>query len=105
MWDAHCLHYTLLAARSMSTLVTPQCNSFKQCVTVHPVPKCWSCHKAIMVITRRAHCYPLDRFRLYFCFKQNLDKSASHPKFNMRGIHTNDPQIIDRHFMSLGRLP
>ncbi len=28
-----------------------------QCVTVHPVPKFRSCHKAIMVITGRAHCY------------------------------------------------
>ena len=26
-------------------------------VTVHHVPKCMSCHKAIVVITRRAHCF------------------------------------------------
>ena len=26
-------------------------------LSVHPVPKCRSCHKAIMVITRRVHCY------------------------------------------------
>ena len=24
---------------------------------VHHVPKCMSCHKAIVVITRRAHCF------------------------------------------------
>ena len=24
---------------------------------VHHVPKCMSCHKAVMVITRRAHCF------------------------------------------------
>ena len=37
-------------------MVTPQCNPSKQCVTVHPVAKFRSCHKAIMVITGRAHC-------------------------------------------------
>ena len=26
-------------------------------ITVHHVPKCMSCHKAIVVITRRAHCF------------------------------------------------
>ena len=26
--------------------------------TVHNVPKCMSCHKAIVVITGRAHCFP-----------------------------------------------
>ena len=31
-------------------------NAIQQCVTVHPVPKFRSCHKAIMVITGRAHC-------------------------------------------------
>ena len=29
----------------------------KQCVTVHHVPKCISCHEAIVVITGRAHCF------------------------------------------------
>ena len=29
----------------------------QQCVTVHHVPKCMSCHKAIVVITGRAHCF------------------------------------------------
>ncbi len=38
-------------------VVTSQCNPFPQCVTVHPVPKFRSCHKAIMVTTGRAHCY------------------------------------------------
>ena len=26
-------------------------------ITVHRVPKCMSCHKAIVVITERAHCF------------------------------------------------
>ena len=26
-------------------------------ITVHHVPKCMSCHKAIVVITGRAHCF------------------------------------------------
>ena len=30
---------------------------YEQCVTVHHVPKCISCHKAIVVITGRAHCF------------------------------------------------
>ena len=30
---------------------------YQQCVTVHHVPKCMSCHKAIVVITGRAHCF------------------------------------------------
>ena len=29
---------------------------YEQCVTVHHVPKCMSCHKVIVVITGRAHC-------------------------------------------------
>ena len=28
---------------------------YQQCVTVHHVPKCMSCHKAIVIITGRAH--------------------------------------------------
>ena len=27
------------------------------CTSVHHVPKCMSCHKAIVVITGRAHCF------------------------------------------------
>ena len=27
------------------------------CPTVHHVPKCMSCHKPIVVITGRAHCF------------------------------------------------
>ena len=30
---------------------------YQKCVTVHHVPKCMSCHKAIIVITGRAHCF------------------------------------------------
>ena len=30
---------------------------YQQCGTVHHVPKCMSCHKAIVVITGRAHCF------------------------------------------------
>ena len=29
----------------------------RTCSTVHHVPKCMSCHKAIVVITGRAHCF------------------------------------------------
>ena len=31
--------------------------SFVATQTVHHVPKCMSCHKAIVVITGRAHCF------------------------------------------------
>ena len=30
---------------------------YQQCVTIHHVPKCMSCHKAIVVITGRAYCF------------------------------------------------
>ena len=44
-----------------------------QCVTVHPVPKFRSCHKAIMVITGRAHCYTFCIFRsLLMQFEHSL---------------------------------
>ena len=53
--------------RSLFALCLAHCSQFEhsgdstmqssQCVTVHPVAKFRSCHKAIMVITGRAHCY------------------------------------------------
>ena len=30
---------------------------YQQCVTIHHVPKCMSCHNAIVVITGRVHCF------------------------------------------------
>ena len=30
---------------------------YQQCGTVHHVPRCMSCHKAIVVLTGRAHCF------------------------------------------------
>ncbi len=36
-------------------------------VPVHPVPKFRSCHKAIMVITGRAHCY------MFYCYIYIVD--------------------------------
>ena len=30
---------------------------YQQCVNLHHVSKCISCHKAVMVITGRAHCF------------------------------------------------
>ena len=32
-------------------------NWYQQCVTVHHVPRCLSCHKIIVMITERAHCF------------------------------------------------
>ncbi len=59
--------------RSLFALCIAHCSQFEhsgdstlqssQCVTVHPVPKFRSCHKAIMVITVRAHCYTFCIFR------------------------------------------
>ena len=46
---AHCSHF--------GTLVTSKGNPSSQCVTVHPVPKFRSCHKAIMVTTGRAQLF------------------------------------------------
>ena len=44
---------TLLALLVEHSLV----HWYQQCGTVHHVPKCMSCHKAIVVITGRAHCF------------------------------------------------
>ena len=44
---------TLLALLVQHSLV----HWYQQCGTVHQGPKCMSCHKAIMVITERAHCF------------------------------------------------
>ena len=44
---------TLLALLVEHSLV----HWYQQCGTVHHVPKCMSCHNAIVVITGRAHCF------------------------------------------------
>ena len=46
-------YITLLALLVERSLV----HWYQQCVTVHHVPKCMSCHKAIVVITGGAHCF------------------------------------------------
>ena len=46
-------YITLLALLVEHSLV----HWYQQCVTVHHVPKWMSCHKAIVVITGRAHCF------------------------------------------------
>ena len=48
--------------KQCALLVIPQWFCGNSCtwahdVTVHHVPKCMSCHKAIVVITGRAHCF------------------------------------------------
>ena len=40
---------------------------FQQCVNVHYLPRCMSCHKAIVVITMRAHCFH-DYIFIISCF-------------------------------------
>ena len=44
-------YFTLLALLVEHFLV----HWYQQCLTIHHVPKCMSCHKAILVITGRAH--------------------------------------------------
>ena len=46
-------YITLLALLVEHSLV----HWYQQCGAVHHVPKCMSCHKAIVVITGRAHCF------------------------------------------------
>ena len=41
---------------NVPSLLSPQWLCGNSC-TVHHVPKCMSCHKAIVVITGRAHCF------------------------------------------------
>ena len=58
-----CCHITLLTLLVEHTLV----HWYKQCVTtVYHVPKCMSCHKTIVVITRRAHCFDDYIYILYY---------------------------------------
>ena len=54
-------YITLLALLFEHSLV----HWYQQCVTVHHVPKCMSCHKAIVVITGRAHCFH-DYIYIYY---------------------------------------
>ena len=55
--------YTLLIPMNQRVLnkQSKESNSlvhwYQQCVMVHHVPKCMSCHRAIAVITERAHCF------------------------------------------------
>ena len=46
-------YITLLALLVEHSLV----HWYQQCVTVYHVPKCMICHKVIVVITGRAHCF------------------------------------------------
>ena len=46
---------------------------YQQCVTVHHVPKCMSCHKAILVITGRTHC--LHDYTYILCLSWSCEKN------------------------------
>ena len=41
----------------ITTMALWQLMHLSTCCTVHDVPKCMSCHKAIVVITGSAHCF------------------------------------------------
>ena len=51
------------------------------CITVHHVPKCMSCHKAIVVVTTKVHCFHdcmyiyvvsmLSDYHIYYISKWN----------------------------------
>ena len=63
------------------------CNWYQQCVTVHHVPKCMSSHKAIVVITLRAHCFhnyisnPISLVTLNNCpFRRRNKSRRTSPK-------------------------
>ncbi len=69
---------SLYVRRSLFAICIAHCSQFEhsgdstmqssQCVAVHPVPKFRSCHKAIMVITGRAHCYSFCIYiYIYIC--------------------------------------
>ena len=54
--------------------------------TIHHVPKCMSCLKAIMVITRRAHClhpFHLCEFYIYIYVYNLLNQHLIH-KYTMQ---------------------
>ena len=52
--------------------------------TVHHVPKCMSCHKAIVVITGRAHCFH-DCIYIYIYIYIYIDKNKNKDKNKSRG--------------------
>ena len=84
VWALSWIGWRVYIRRSLFALCIAHCSQFEhsgdstmqssQCVTVHPVPKFRSCHKAIMVITGRAHCYTFCIFRsLLMQFEQNTE--------------------------------
>ena len=65
----------------------------QQCVTVHHVPKWMSYHKAIVVITGRAHCFPssvLIHLRVFnlTCLKQRFDDFLFQVSFYMYNLQS-----------------
>ena len=64
-------YITLLALLVEQSLV----HWYQQCVTVHHVPKCISCHKAIVVITGRAHCIVFMVSYIYVSIYVYIDMS------------------------------
>ena len=91
-WDVHFLHYALLTVHSLSTLVTSLCSP-NNVYTYFLCPKCRSCHKAIMVITVRAHCNPLDIYEFYILSKHSfiteLIKCTDYTLHHRCAKHTN----------------
>lgn len=47
---------------------------YQQCLTVHHVPKCTSCHKPIVVVNRRAHCFYDCIYGILRCFAELLER-------------------------------
>ena len=54
--------------------------------TVHHVPKCMSCHKAILVIIGRAHCFYDCIYGILRCFAELLERLFTNQiyGFNLR---------------------
>ena len=49
-------------------------------INVHHVLKCMSCHKAIMVITRRAHCFH-DYIYINICIITSQDEFETYDNY------------------------
>ena len=83
-------HLGLLVLRSLLGSLVPW---HQQCVTVHHVPKWMSYHKAIGVITGRAHCFPssvLIHLRVFnlTCLKQRFDDFLFQVSFYMYNLQS-----------------
>ena len=73
LWITYDHLYYLLAYLFENSLV----HWYQQCLTVHQVSKCMSCHKVIVVITGRKHCFHDNIYIMLILLLWNLRSTVS----------------------------